>query len=182
MNKKKGNDDRKRQSKITWEAKKKEIKYLYFERRLSQAKMAKYFNISQAWMSKIMIRLGIKSRGNGRSGDENGRYKDGKSSRPYRLVITKDKCKACGVTEDLGIHHKNGDHYDNRLENLEVLCNSCHMSKTKRLWWKAKKEGTPSPKGNGPVGWALRPSKKATKRDVSIKEHEAGQKSLFDVE
>jgi 5-methylcytosine-specific restriction endonuclease McrA len=24
------------------------------------------------------------------------------------------------------LHHKNGDHYDNSLDNLEILCPNCH--------------------------------------------------------
>ena len=42
------------------------------------------------------------------------------------------KCEKCGITEwqgepiSLQIHHINGDHYDNRLENLQFLCPNCH--------------------------------------------------------
>lgn len=41
------------------------------------------------------------------------------------------KCTACGVGTDLCIHHKNrmkaGDPQYNDIENLTVLCRSCHM-------------------------------------------------------
>jgi hypothetical protein len=41
-------------------------------------------------------------------------------------------CNRCGLKEWLGqkitleIEHKNGDHYDNSRENLELLCPNCH--------------------------------------------------------
>ena len=35
-------------------------------------------------------------------------------------------CKICGNTKNLLIHHKNRKHKDNRLENLEIVCRSCH--------------------------------------------------------
>jgi len=42
------------------------------------------------------------------------------------------KCECCGITEwngkptPLELDHKNGDHHDNNLENLQVLCPNCH--------------------------------------------------------
>lgn len=42
------------------------------------------------------------------------------------------KCEKCGITEWMGkeitfqLHHKDGDHHNNELENLEVLCPNCH--------------------------------------------------------
>lgn len=41
-------------------------------------------------------------------------------------------CECCGLTEwknkplVLQIHHINGDHCDNRVENLQILCPNCH--------------------------------------------------------
>lgn len=45
------------------------------------------------------------------------------------------RCECCGLTEWLGgpipleLHHVNGNHYDNSLENLEILCCNCHGKK-----------------------------------------------------
>ena len=42
------------------------------------------------------------------------------------------RCECCGLTEwngkpiPLELHHINGDHYDNRFENLQLLCPNCH--------------------------------------------------------
>lgn len=42
------------------------------------------------------------------------------------------KCECCGITEwngkpaPLELHHINGNHSDNRLENLQILCCNCH--------------------------------------------------------
>lgn len=54
----------------------------------------------------------------------------------YRLVkegLKQWKCEKCGnegIWEGqklvLELHHINGNHYDNRLENLQILCPNCH--------------------------------------------------------
>lgn len=42
------------------------------------------------------------------------------------------KCERCGITEWMGeevpleLHHIDGNHYNNKLENLTVLCSNCH--------------------------------------------------------
>ncbi len=140
-----------------WDGRKEEMEYLYHVARLSQGQIAAYFGVAYAMVQKVMDRLGIARRGKGRSGREHYNFKTGLHNRDYRKIITKDRCRLCGATTDLGIHHKNDDHYDNRLENLEVLCNPCHMSETKRKWWAAKKAGLPLPKSNGPTGWTRKP-------------------------
>lgn len=54
----------------------------------------------------------------------------------YRLVkegLKQWKCEKCGNEGTweggelvLELHHINGNHYDNRLENLQILCPNCH--------------------------------------------------------
>lgn len=52
--------------------------------------------------------------------------------RLIREGVKEDKCEACGNAEWMGVkipldlHHINGDHFDNRLENLIILCPNCH--------------------------------------------------------
>lgn len=46
--------------------------------------------------------------------------------------LKEEKCEICGITEWLGkpvkfhLHHKDGDHYNNELSNLQILCPNCH--------------------------------------------------------
>lgn len=73
------------------------------------------------------------------------------SSLKKRLIkegIKEDRCERCGEKYNkfgekltLELHHINGDHYDNRIENLQILCTDCH-SKTK---------GYCVPKNNGNI-------------------------------
>lgn len=47
--------------------------------------------------------------------------------------IKEAKCECCGLSEWLGksipleLHHKDFNHYNNSLDNLQVLCANCHM-------------------------------------------------------
>ena len=42
------------------------------------------------------------------------------------------QCECCGLSEWLGepipleLHHKDGNHFNNKLSNLEILCPNCH--------------------------------------------------------
>jgi len=65
----------------------------------------------------------------------------------YAISVGLNRCKNCGTvlqiqtgwwTEQPGrirtsrwfqVHHKNFQHFDNRLENLEYLCGNCHVEK-----------------------------------------------------
>ena len=79
-------------------------------------------------------------------------WKGGDSRRPYRDVINKIRCAECGSKLNLGIHHIDLDHYNDAPKNLQVLCVSCHITLHKKLYWKAKREGTEY-KNNSPIGW-----------------------------
>lgn len=57
---------------------------------------------------------------------------DSLRKRLIKTELKKNECELCHISgEDvpLELHHINGDHYDNRLENLQILCPNCH-SKT----------------------------------------------------
>lgn len=59
------------------------------------------------------------------------------SSHKLKLRLLEDgikeaKCECCGLTRwndkpiPLELHHKDGNHYNNDLNNLEILCPNCH--------------------------------------------------------
>ena len=106
---------------------------------MSQAQIASYYESHPVMIFKVMKRLQIPRRSKGREGAEHHQFKDGKASVKYRKLIVKNECVKCKVTEKLCVHHKNDDHYDNRISNLEILCWSCHNSMNKKAWWAKKK-------------------------------------------
>lgn len=61
--------------------------------------------------------------------------------------IKKEACEICGNTEwnnrkiPLELDHKNSDHWDNRLENLQLICPNCHAQVTSD---RLKSASTPS--------------------------------------
>jgi 5-methylcytosine-specific restriction endonuclease McrA len=53
--------------------------------------------------------------------------------RSYKNGITlyrkskKDSCEICGSKENLIVHHKDEDRFNNKNNNLKTLCRSCHQ-------------------------------------------------------
>ena len=100
-------------------------------------------------LKKYLKRLGLEYKGNqGRKGLEykgkktnleeyfSGEKTISASSLRYRLIRDgyKDEvCECCGLSEWMGkkipleLHHKDGNHYNNSLDNLQILCSNCHM-------------------------------------------------------
>lgn len=50
----------------------------------------------------------------------------------YKDGLKEKKCEICGISKwleielPLELHHKNGNHFDNSFENLQILCPNCH--------------------------------------------------------
>lgn len=109
--------------------------------------------IVRFWTGKRQSKEHVERRISKIRGKQHYLWKDGASRRAYRGLIPKDRCARCAATEQLGIHHKDLDHYNDQPGNLEVLCTSCHMSLHKTMYWEAMRKGIATPKGNGPVGW-----------------------------
>ena len=105
------------------------------------------------WLGKKQPPEMVKKRTEKTTGAGNGRYKDGSQARQYRNVINKEHCSKCGTKENLAIHHIDFDHYNNKIDNLEVLCCSCHASLHTTARWKRASGIEGIPVSNAPVNW-----------------------------
>jgi hypothetical protein len=70
------------------------------------------------------------------SGETHGNWKGG-VAKPYqrrraRKILQEHEiprvCDHCGTASNLVIHHKDGDHMNDEFDNLQWLCNSCHIA------------------------------------------------------
>ena len=119
----------------------------WIEQNRSKAYMCRQLNCKPETLESYLTKMGIVYKGNrGSKGQQkNTNYKSAeeylkndciKSSKlKEKLIkdgIKEAKCEICGLTEwngkpiPLELHHKNGDHYDNEIENLQILCPNCH--------------------------------------------------------
>lgn len=71
----------------------------------------------------------------GRRGDKAPSFIDGRSSfkgERYRRIIkasgVKEECAICGARENLHVHHRDGNHKNNDINNLTYLCLKCHYT------------------------------------------------------
>jgi hypothetical protein len=70
---------------------------------------------------------GVGSGGN-QEGDRNHNYKTGKGSYNKKAFKFKESvCNKCESTENLLVHHVDGNRSNNELYNLEILCKKCHQ-------------------------------------------------------
>lgn len=120
----------------------------WIEEHQSKAFIAKQLNCKPTTLNNYLDKMGISYEGNkGSKGKpHNNQYvsaleyikkTSGISTHRLKLKLIKDgikeaKCEICGLSEwqgkpiPLELHHKNGNHYDNTLENLEIVCPNCH--------------------------------------------------------
>ena len=128
---------------------KKELIQVWVSEELPKSEIAKRLKCKQETLNAYLKKLDISYAGQqNKKGQQKGSniYKDSsnylcKGSRitsaklRIKLVrdgIKEDKCEKCGNTYwldkklPLELHHKDGDHYNNELSNLEILCPNCH--------------------------------------------------------
>jgi len=70
----------------------------------------------------------------------NPMYKNGISLyRRWAYEKYPKQCSICGINENLNIHHKDENRKNNKIENLQIVCVSCHKFIIHKL--KRNKEG-----------------------------------------
>lgn len=135
-----------------------ELEKLYLDKKWNQYEIAEKYGCSQATVRTYLLKYGIplrsktlaqkmrnldpKKRNQGKPGELNANYKHGVyiRERIYREMIEIGECNRCGAKDNLVVHHKNNDHLDNHLDNLEVLCRSCHHSHHMKQRWAMVRE------------------------------------------
>lgn len=134
------------------------------ENKRPKFEIARVLNVKYATLDKYLKKFGIDYKGNpSRKGFSH--YSERKDINTYlngnttiqasklrtRLIeegLKEEKCECCGNTEWMGkkipleLHHKNFNHYDNRLENLQILCSNCHSIAHEYCNTKGKIEST----------------------------------------
>lgn len=117
-------------------------------KKLPKFEIARVLNVKYDTLNKYLKILGIDYNGNpNRTGLPHtearktleiyfkNEQKIGASALRKKLIrdgYKEAKCENCGLTEWMGLpiplelHHKNFNHYDNSLENLQILCSCCH--------------------------------------------------------
>ena len=120
----------------------------WIEDRESKAEIARRLHCKIDTLNSYLSKMNIEYKGNQGS---KGKKSDPKrksaeelcsselyvSSHRLRLRLIEDgvkdaKCECCGLTEWMGkpipleLHHIDGNHYNNNLSNLLILCPNCH--------------------------------------------------------
>ena len=119
-----------------------------------KSELCRRFNCKPDTLNSYLKKMGIEYKGNpsrkGFKREENEGYKPSSyylgtgrfiTAPRLRIKLIRDgikeeKCEICGRTEwngykiPLELHHINGNHYDNSLDNLQILCPTCHALET----------------------------------------------------
>jgi hypothetical protein len=148
---------------------------MYVDDDLSSIEIAEVIGVHPTTIADWLKAMGVPMRPRSRSGEKNGRYKDGTESRAYEKLVTKRRCARCPATTKLLVHHKDGDHQNNDPDNLEVLCGTCHTRLHKLAYWAAQPKKTTCKHGH-PLEDNVHVNKKGH-RYCKICKRAAGRKS-----
>lgn len=134
----------------------------WIEENQSKAYMCKQLKCKPETLNSYLQKMGITYGGNqgGKGIKVSSQYKTAEEyaktnnvkSHVLKLKLIKDgikeaKCERCGLSEwlnqpiPLELHHKDGNHYNNDLENLEILCPNCHSLEPNNSGKNAKNYG-----------------------------------------
>lgn len=109
--------------------------------------------VSRFWLNKKMPADMVEKMHSTTRNQNHGMYKDGSCIRAYRRGVVKESCELCSSINNLAIHHKDFDHYNNEPSNLQIVCLSCHSRIHKNEYWRQIKENGVYTKGNSPNHW-----------------------------
>lgn len=112
----------------------------FIQKNTSKAEMCRFFDCQPKTLETCFNKLGITYQKKVNKNPTYKDYVDGAkkiSSSALRKQLFKEgikekKCECCGLITWMGkpipleLHHINGNHYDNRLSNLIILCPNCH--------------------------------------------------------
>ena len=128
----------------------KELIMQMIEQELPKYEIAKRLNCKQATLDSYLKKLNIEYKGQQhKKGQQKGpnKYKPasyylGENAQylsSYKLKqklirdgLKRNCCEICGCSEwqgkelPLELHHKDGNHFNNTLDNLQILCPNCH--------------------------------------------------------
>ena len=120
----------------------------WIEENQSKAYMARQLNCNPKTINSILSRMGIEYSGN--KAGKGFRKEKGKTNLEEYLATSTDiqsnkvriklleggykehRCECCGLTQwmekpiPLELHHKDGNRYNNVIDNYELLCPNCH--------------------------------------------------------
>ena len=71
-------------------------------------------------------------------GKGNPNYKNGIRTGKRMILEVNKICQECGSDERLEVHHKDKNRKNNNLNNLQLLCRSCHSKQHRGKEWGKK--------------------------------------------
>lgn len=118
----------------------------WIEENLSNAEIARRLNCKVDTLKSYYKKMNITYAGNqSGKGKKSSKRKSAEefiltnasnAAKRKRLIedgLKESKCERCGLSEWMGmpipleLHHIDFNHYNNSLDNLQILCSNCHM-------------------------------------------------------